>query len=78
MTSNWSKAGDAGNAAPEDPTNAQGEQVAAPAATDAESEPREVGTVVDDKGLPYEVRKDGSIAYFTQEKAEQLLREVGS
>jgi len=42
--------------------------------------PREVGTVVrvdDVTGLPYEIRKDGSIAYFTQEKAEDL-REVGS
>lgn len=42
---------------------------------------REFGTVVEvdeTSGLAYEVRKDGSIAYFTQEKAEHLLREVGS
>lgn len=41
---------------------------------------REVGTVVVDEelGLPYEVRKDGSIAYFTQERAALPTREVGS
>ena len=38
---------------------------------------REAGSVVDVEALPFEVRKDGSIAYFTQEKAE-LQREVGS
>jgi len=49
---------------------------------DVEAEPREVGTVVlvdETTGLAYEVRKDGSIAYFTQEKAKaEHLREVGS
>lgn len=38
--------------------------------------PREVGTVVEEAVLPFERRKDGSIAYFTQEQAQQ--REVGS
>ncbi len=38
---------------------------------------REVGTVVDAPVIPFERRKDGSIAYFTQEQAA-LLREVGS
>lgn len=39
--------------------------------------PREVGTVVEEAVLPFERRKDGSIAYFTQEQAVQQ-REVGS
>jgi ribosomal protein L1 len=38
---------------------------------------REVGTVVEEVVLPFEVRKDGSIAYFTQEHAA-MVREVGS
>lgn len=38
---------------------------------------REVGTVVDAPAIPFERRKDGSIAYFTQEQAA-LQREVGS
>lgn len=46
-------------------------------APEEEFSEREVGTVVDEVALPYEVRKDGSIAYFTQEQAS-LLREVGS
>jgi hypothetical protein len=43
---------------------------------------REVGTAIQVDpvtGLAYEVRKDGSIAYFTQEQAQVVLqREVGS
>lgn len=80
MTKNWSKPGEADSAAPETVDN-QNEQVAAPENPDDEPELREVGTVVDDDvaGLPFEVRKDGSIAHFTQETAEhQQLREVGS
>jgi hypothetical protein len=43
-----------------------------------EAEPeRELGTAVEEPLLPYEVRKDGSIAHFTQERAS-LQREVGS
>ena len=38
---------------------------------------REVGTIVVEQALPYEIRKDGSIAHFTQERAS-LQREVGS
>lgn len=46
---------------------------------DDEESPREVGTVVDVEALPFEVRKDGSQAHFTQEKADKhVTREVGS
>lgn len=38
---------------------------------------REVGSVVEEPVIPFEIRKDGSIAYFTQERAA-LQREVGS
>lgn len=32
----------------------------------------------EDSDLPHEIRKDGSIAYFTHETAEALPREEGS
>jgi len=38
---------------------------------------REVGTLVEEPMIPFEIRKDGSVAHFTHEAAA-LVREVGA
>jgi hypothetical protein len=37
---------------------------------------REVGTLVEEPMIPFEIRKDGSVAHFSHEAAA-LVREVG-